>query len=64
MRKKATEQVTVADTAEVKAKGGRKAMSPEEKEAAAKAAATAVRLPRTLPRLQAAETLILLPLWT
>lgn len=39
MRKKATEQVTVADTAEVKAKGGRKAMSPEEKEAAAKARA-------------------------
>ena len=39
MRKKAAEQVTVADTAEVKAKGGRKAMSPEEKEAAAKARA-------------------------
>lgn len=37
MRKKATEQVAVADTAEVKAKGGRKAMTPEEKEAAAKA---------------------------
>lgn len=39
MRKKATEQVAVADTAEVKAKGGRKAMTPEEKEAAAKARA-------------------------
>lgn len=39
MRKKAAEQTTVADTTEVKAKGGRKPMSPEEKEAAAKARA-------------------------
>ena len=39
MRKKAVEQTTVADTVEVKAKGGRKPMTPEEKEAAAKARA-------------------------
>lgn len=36
MRKKAAEQTTVADTVEVKAKGGRKPMTPEEKEAATK----------------------------
>lgn len=36
MRKKAAEQATVADTAEVKAKGGGKSMTPEEKEAAVK----------------------------
>lgn len=39
MRKKAAEQTTVASTAEVKAKGSRKPMTPEEKETAAKARA-------------------------
>lgn len=37
MRKKAVKQAAEAGTAKVKAKGGRKPMTPEEKETAAKA---------------------------